>query len=83
MLKYVPKDARYLDDPWQATLTHSLDARNFVEDVYRLDLRGAFRNKDDQEAREFASIKGWRPAPLFCVIWHTQLGSKAQNQCRK
>jgi len=52
VLKYVPKDARYLDDPWQATLTHSLDARNFVEDVYRLDLRGAFRNKDDQEARE-------------------------------
>ena len=52
VLKYVAKDARYLEDPWQATLTHSLDARNFVEDVYRLDLRGAFRNKDDQEARE-------------------------------
>jgi hypothetical protein len=29
-----------------------LEARNFVEDVYRLDLRGAFHNKDDQEARE-------------------------------
>ena len=23
-----------------------------MEDIYRLDLRGAFRNKDDQEARE-------------------------------
>ena len=50
VLTYMPKDARYLEDPWQATLNHSLDARNFVEDVYRLDLRGAFRNKDDQEA---------------------------------
>jgi hypothetical protein len=52
VLKFVPKDARYLDDPWQATLQHSLDSRNFVEDVYRLDLRSAFKNKDDQEARE-------------------------------
>jgi len=52
VLKYIPRDARYLEDPWQAALNHSLDARNFVEDIYRLDLRGAFRNKDDQEARE-------------------------------
>jgi len=51
VLKYMPKDARHFEDPWQATLNHSLDARNFVEDIYRLDLRGAFRNKDDQEAR--------------------------------
>jgi hypothetical protein len=48
----VPKDPRYLADPWQATLKHSLEARNFVEDVYRLDLRDAFHKKDDQEARE-------------------------------
>jgi hypothetical protein len=52
VLKYVPKDARYLEDPWQATLQHSLDSRNFVESVYRLDLRGAFKDKDDREARE-------------------------------
>jgi hypothetical protein len=51
VLKYVPQAARHLDDPWQATLEHSLHSRNFVEDVYRLDLRGAFANKDDQEAR--------------------------------
>lgn len=54
VLKYMPKEARYLEDPWQATLDHSLEARNFVEDVYRLDLRGAFSNKNDQEARDFA-----------------------------
>jgi hypothetical protein len=52
LLQYVPKEPRYLEDPWQATLKHSLEARNFVEDVYRLDLRNAFQKKDDQEARE-------------------------------
>jgi hypothetical protein len=52
LLKYVSKTPRYLEDPWQATLKHSLDARNFVEDVYRLDQRHAFENKNDQEARE-------------------------------
>jgi hypothetical protein len=52
VLRFVPKDPRYLKDPWQATLQHSLDARNFVEDVYRLDLRDAFHNKNDREARE-------------------------------
>jgi hypothetical protein len=52
LLKYVPKAPQYLEDPWQATLRHSLEARNFVEDVYRLDLRDAFQKKGDQEARE-------------------------------
>jgi len=52
LLQYVPKDPRYLEDVWQATLQHSLEARNFVEDVYRLDLRSAFQKKDDAEARE-------------------------------
>jgi len=53
VLQYVPKEARYLEDPWQAVLQHSLDSRNYVEDVYRIDLRGGFKNKDDKEAREF------------------------------
>lgn len=42
----------YLDDPWPDVLQYSLDSRNFVEDVYRVDLRGGFKNKDDKEARE-------------------------------
>jgi hypothetical protein len=50
--KYVRKEARHLDDVWKAVLDHSLEARNSVEDVYRLDQRGAFTKKDDQEARE-------------------------------
>ncbi|MFN7994942.1 MAG: hypothetical protein U0Q18_15150 [Bryobacteraceae bacterium] len=52
VLKYVAKDARHLDDPWQATLQHSLQSRSFVEEVYRLDQRNAFGDKDDREARE-------------------------------
>ena len=49
---YVRKDARYLDDPWTAILDHMLEARNSVEEVYRLDLRKAYSNKDDSEARK-------------------------------
>ena len=30
----------------------SVTARDFTEDVYRLDLRGAFAKKDDTETRE-------------------------------
>jgi len=52
VLQYVPKEPRYLDDPWPAVLQYSLDSRNFVEDVYRVDLRGGFKNKQDKEARE-------------------------------
>jgi hypothetical protein len=55
LLKYVSKTPRYLEDPWQATLKHSLESRNRVEDIYRLDLRHAWGNKDDQEARELVS----------------------------
>jgi hypothetical protein len=52
VVKYMRKDARHLDDVWKATLDHSLEARDSVEGVYRADLRGAFTNKDDAEARE-------------------------------
>lgn len=43
---------RLLDNVWRAVLDHSLEARGFTQDVYRLDLRGAFGQKDDAEARE-------------------------------
>ncbi len=52
VLQYVSKTPRYLEDPWQATLQHSLKSRNSVEDIYRLDLRRAFANKEDKEAKE-------------------------------
>jgi len=52
VVKFMRKDARHLDNVWQAVLDHSLEARESVEDVYRADLRGAFAKKDDVIARE-------------------------------
>ena len=52
VVKYMRKDGRHLDDVWKATLDHSLEARNSVEDIYRADQRGALQKKDDTEARE-------------------------------
>jgi len=52
VVKYMRKEPRHLENVWKAVLDHSLEARGFTEDVYRLDLRGAFGNKDDAEARE-------------------------------
>jgi hypothetical protein len=46
------QEPRLLENVWQAVLGHSLEARGFTEDVYRLDLRGAFAKPDDPEARE-------------------------------
>ena len=52
VLPYVSKTARHLDDPWTAILDHMIEARGVVEDVYRLDLRGAFKERADAEARK-------------------------------
>lgn len=52
VVKYMRKEPRHFEDVWKATLEHSLEARESVEDVYRLDLRDAFHKKDDAEARE-------------------------------
>ena len=52
VVKYMRPEARHLNDVWKATLDHSLEARESVEDVYRFDLRGAFTKKDDAQARE-------------------------------
>ena len=52
VLPYVSTTARHLDDPWTAILDHMIEARGVVEDVYRLDLRGAFKDRADAEARK-------------------------------
>jgi hypothetical protein len=49
---FVAKQARHLDDPWMAILDHMLEARETVEQVYRLDLRGAFKDPSDAEAKK-------------------------------
>ena len=52
VLRYVNAKPRHFDDPWIAILDHMIEARGFAEDVYRLDLRGAFANRDDAEAKK-------------------------------
>jgi hypothetical protein len=57
LLAYIPKEARHFDDPWTAILDHMIQARESVEEVYRLDLRGAFKNPNDAEARKFTCTR--------------------------
>jgi hypothetical protein len=52
LLPYVSKSPRHLDDPWTAILDHMIEAREAVEDVYRLDLRGAFKDRTDSDAKK-------------------------------
>ncbi len=57
VLPYVNKAPRHLDDPWTAILDHMIEARGFVEDVYRLDLRAAFKDGSDAEARKLVCTR--------------------------
>jgi hypothetical protein len=52
ILPYANKQPRHLDDPWIAILDHMLEAREAAEDVYKLDLRGAFKDREDAEAKK-------------------------------
>ena len=57
VMPYVSKTARHLDDPWIAILDHMIQARGFAEDVYRLDLRNAFKKTDDAEAKKLVCTR--------------------------
>ena len=57
LLPLVPTEARHLEDPWTAILDHMIQAREFVEDVYRLDLRGAFKDPKDADARKLVHTR--------------------------
>ena len=71
VVKYMNKRPRHLEDPWAATLEHSLNARNYVEDVYRLDLKDAFRTKDSAEARELVYKRLAAGASFLCDLIYT------------
>jgi len=57
VLPYVAKEPKHLADPWTAILDHMIEARNHVEDVYRLDLRGAFQDPKDVEAKKLVCTR--------------------------
>jgi hypothetical protein len=46
-LKPYVTPAKTLDDPFAAILAHLDDASTHVDEVYQMDLRGVFTNKDD------------------------------------
>ena len=48
----VPGKPHYLSDPWTAILDHMLEARGYTEEIYKLDLLGAFERTDNAEARQ-------------------------------
>jgi hypothetical protein len=57
VLPYVALEAKHLDDPWTAILDHMLQARGYVEDIYRLDLKGAFTDPKDAEAKKLVCTR--------------------------
>jgi len=57
LLPYIDRTARHLDDPWTAILDHMIEARGFAEDVYKLDLREAFRKPGDADAKKLVTTR--------------------------
>lgn len=57
LLPYMRNTPKHLDDPWIAILDHMIEARNSVEEVYRLDLRGAFKDRNDAEAKKLVCTR--------------------------
>jgi hypothetical protein len=54
---YVRKAAKHLEDPWIAILDHMIEARNAVEEVYQLDLRGAFKDRNSAAAKKLVCTR--------------------------
>jgi len=60
-----------LGDPFAAILSHLDDASTHVEEVYQLDGRKAFADKDDQQARTLATRQLARAASLLRDLTYT------------
>ena len=68
-----------LDDVWKATLDHSLEARDSVEDVYRAGpARRAFRRRTTRRRANWFT-NAWPRAPASSGIWFIPRGSRARN----
>ncbi len=52
VLRYVNATPRHFDDPWTAILDHMIEARGFAEEVYRLDLRSAWTDRENAGAKK-------------------------------
>jgi len=70
-LKPYVTSAKTLDDPFAAILAHLDDASTHVEEVYQMDLRGAFTNKDDARGRELVDRQLAKAASLLRDLVYT------------
>lgn len=71
ILKHARKKPVYLSDPWQATLDHALEARKFVEEVYRLDRAGALQDRENTAARDLVHGRLAAGASFLRDLIHT------------
>ena len=71
LLPLIGEKPRYLSDPWTAILDHMIEARGFAEEVYRADLRDAFRKSGDQEARNLTCKRLAAGAAFLRDLAHT------------
>lgn len=62
---------RVLADPFAAILAHLDDASLHVEEIYQMDARKAFANKDDQPARALVTRQLARAAALLRDLTYT------------
>jgi hypothetical protein len=62
---------KVLADPFAAIVAHLDDAYTHVEDVYRMDARGAFATKDDPQARALVVRQLARAASLLRDLTYT------------
>lgn len=62
---------KLLDDPFASIVAHLDDAYTHVEEVYQMDQRGAFAQKDDAEARALVVRQLGRAASLLRDLAYT------------
>ncbi len=63
--------AKQLDDPFAAILAHLDDASTHVEEIYRMDQRGAFTDKADAQGRELVQRRLAKAASLLRDLVYT------------
>ena len=71
VLPYVAKEPRHIDDPWTSILDFMIEARGQVEEIYRLDLEGAWKDEKNPEAKRLACTRVAAGAQLLRDLAYT------------
>lgn len=65
------KEAKKIEDPWQAILDHIAMSFSHVEEVYELDKLGAYTQKDHEQARKLVYKLMAKSSELLRDLTHT------------